>query len=519
MDETTPIERKAETGVASDAASPHEVVEETGLSLTGEAIDPALSGTPAPLRGANAAAFSVASLPGFVLIADALALVVSGALCHWLLIDFHAVTLEYYVFGVCFVAFASLVLLSRAQMYDVDAIMRPISRSDFLIVAVVTAFLLFLTIIVTLKVQDIFATRWLVVYGIMAVGSLIVTRLLAWRILRHLGEKGVIGRRLVVLGTGPQAEQFLKRLSTINPYFTTVDGVFASSEAPWPDDIMGVAVKGNFRAMLDYARTHRVDDIVIALPWSEEKLVAETVEALRELPINVAVSTDLIGYKLAFRPVMGAASQLPVFEVVQRPISGWSFLLKTLEDYVLASIAVLMLSPLLITVAIAIKIDSPGPIFFRQKRLGFNNRVFEIYKFRSMYHKEIPERVTKQAQKDDPRITRVGRFIRRTSIDELPQLLNVLNGTMSLVGPRPHALDHNEEYGRRIRGYFARHKVKPGITGWAQVRGLRGETVQLGKMKARVVHDVYYAENWSLLFDLRVLVMTLLVVLFQKNAY
>ncbi|MGF1553665.1 MAG: undecaprenyl-phosphate glucose phosphotransferase [Paracoccaceae bacterium] len=450
---------------------------------------------------------------------DVLALAGSGALSHLALVRYSAVTLDYYVFAVGFVTFAAVTLLSRADMYDVDAIMRPISRSDFLIVAVVTAFLLFLTIVVTLKTQDIYSNRWLVAFAVAATVSLVTTRLLACQALQALGRRGVIGRRLVVLGTGEQARQFLRRLAAINPYFTSVDGVFAASADPAIDALEDHPVLGGFEAMIAHARTHSIDDIIIALPWSEEALVAETLEALRELPINVAVSTDLLGYQLQFRPVMGAASQLPVFEVVQRPISGWSFLLKALEDYVLSALIVLALSPLLIVVAVAIKIDSPGPVFFRQKRLGFNNHAFEIYKFRSMYHREIPEHVTKQAQKHDPRITRVGRFIRRTSIDELPQLLNVLNGTMSLVGPRPHALDHNEDYGRRIRGYFARHKVKPGITGWAQVCGLRGETEAIGKMKARVDHDIYYAENWSLLFDLKILVLTAMVVLFQKNAY
>jgi exopolysaccharide biosynthesis polyprenyl glycosylphosphotransferase len=210
---------------------------------------------------------------------------------------------------------------------------------------------------------------------------------------------------------------------------------------------------------------------------------------------------------------------MPLFEVVQRPISGWGTILKAVEDYVLGTLLVVALSPLLLAIAVAIKLDSPGPVFFTQPRLGFNNRTFRIFKFRSMYHRKVPERRVQQASRGDPRVTRVGRFIRRTSLDELPQLFNVLNGTMSLVGPRPHAISHNEDYGARIRGYFARHKVKPGITGWAQINNLRGETETLCKMEARVRHDIYYAENWSLLFDLRILIVTVFVVLFQKSAY
>ena len=174
----------------------------------------------------------------------------------------------------------------------------------------------------------------------------------------------------------------------------------------------------------------------------------------------------------------------------------------------------------MLLVALAIKLEDPaGPVFFRQKRFGFNNKAFYIYKFRSMYAKPVEDRVTVQAKRGDPRITRVGRFIRRSSLDELPQLLNVLNGTMSLVGPRPHAIDHNEEYAEKIGGYFARHRVKPGMTGWAQVNGWRGETDTLDKMEARVQHDVYYAENWSVFFDLKILLMTAYVTWFDKNAY
>ena len=180
---------------------------------------------------------------------------------------------------------------------------------------------------------------------------------------------------------------------------------------------------------------------------------------------------------------------------------------------------IVLFAPVLAAVALAIRLESAGPIIFRQKRYGYNNEIFYIFKFRSMYHgDQMPEK-TVQATKDDPRITKVGRFIRKTSLDELPQLFNVFFGDMALVGPRPHAVDHNEEYGALIKGYFARHRVKPGITGGAQVNGLRGETDTLEKMEARVRYDTYYAENWSLLFDLQILARTAIVGFVNKNAY
>ena len=170
-------------------------------------------------------------------------------------------------------------------------------------------------------------------------------------------------------------------------------------------------------------------------------------------------------------------------------------------------------------IALLIKLDSRGPVFFRQPRYGFNNQIFSVFKFRTMHDGDASEHRVLQASRNDPRITRLGRLLRRTSLDELPQLFNVLQGTMSLVGPRPHAVPHNEEYAVVIRGYFARHRVKPGITGWAQVNGLRGETHDPKKMQARVNYDTYYIEQWSLLFDLQILATTAFIVWFQKSAY
>jgi putative colanic acid biosynthesis UDP-glucose lipid carrier transferase len=209
---------------------------------------------------------------------------------------------------------------------------------------------------------------------------------------------------------------------------------------------------------------------------------------------------------------------MPLVEVAGRPLEGWGAFRKAVQDYVVGAILVVLAAPVMALVALAIKLDSRGPVFFRQERYGFVNRVFWIWKFRTMHHAG-PTAVTLQATRHDARVTPVGRFLRRTSLDELPQLFNVLNGTMSVVGPRPHAVDHNEEYAKRIRGYFARHRVKPGITGLAQVHGLRGETETVEKMEARLKYDIDYVENWSLLLDLKILIMTVFAVLRGRNAY
>jgi Undecaprenyl-phosphate glucose phosphotransferase len=242
-------------------------------------------------------------------------------------------------------------------------------------------------------------------------------------------------------------------------------------------------------------------------------------EQLRELPVNVYLASDLIGLRLDLRQPPSHFGSLPVFEVLGRPISGWGIAAKRAEDLVIGVLATVLLLPLMVAIALLIRLDSPGPVFFRQKRLGFNNQPFEIFKFRTMTPDAGHFKKTVQATRDDPRVTRMGRFLRRSSLDELPQLFNVLSGEMSLVGPRPHAVDHNEEYAHKIRWYFARHRVKPGMTGWAQVNGLRGETETTEKMEARVKYDIFYTENWSVVFDFHILVKTAWILVAARNAY
>jgi len=481
------------------------------------AADP---GAPAPPpRDVDGFVVSPSLVSGMVLFVDAIAIMASAAVSFAIFCQFTEYSFGYYTFAAIFVCFVTLALFNRAELYAPDAIMRPVGRSDAFIIGLLTAFLFFLTVAFSLKVSEVYSRLWMYGFAGGSLVTIVTLRLAVYRLLHTLSRQRLIGRALVVLGSGEQARQFVERMDRVKPYFTEMRGVYTLAPGDDGPTIGAYPVKGAMNDLVQAARRGDIDDVVVAMPWNANRVMTEAVETLKELPINVYISSDLAGFHLQFRPAFGTFENLPMFEVVQRPISGWSQLLKLIEDYVITSALLVLASPLLLATAIAIKLDSKGPVFFKQKRLGFNNQVFAIYKFRSMYVHEPPEGRTEQAKRDDPRITRVGRFIRRTSIDELPQLLNVLNGTMSLVGPRPHALDHNESFAHSVRGYFARHKVKPGITGWAQVNGFRGETDSLDKIKGRVERDVFYAENWSLLFDLRILVMTALVVLFQKNAH
>ena len=209
---------------------------------------------------------------------------------------------------------------------------------------------------------------------------------------------------------------------------------------------------------------------------------------------------------------------VPVVGICETPFTGTNDLVKRVSDIVLASAILVLITPVLLAIAIGVKLSSPGPVIFKQRRNGLDGEVIEVYKFRSMRsHEEAPELV--QASRGDPRITPFGAFIRRTSLDELPQFINVLQGRMSIVGPRPHAVAHNEEYRRIVKAYMVRHKVKPGITGWAQVNGQRGETDTVEKMQARVEFDLEYLRNWSLGLDLQIIASTIRLVFFDRNAY
>jgi exopolysaccharide biosynthesis polyprenyl glycosylphosphotransferase len=240
------------------------------------------------------------------------------------------------------------------------------------------------------------------------------------------------------------------------------------------------------------------------------------------LPIDVRLAAH--ANRIRFRPrsysYLGAAPMLDVFD---KPLGDRDVLVKMVFDKMIGVLALIAISPVLLLTALAIRLDSRGPILFKQKRYGFNNELVEVYKFRSMYVDKLDATASKLVTRDDPRVTRVGRFIRKTSIDELPQLFNVvLRGDLSLVGPRPHAIHAkaaDRQYDEVVEGYFARHRVKPGITGWAQIHGWRGETDTQEKIQARVDHDLYYIENWSLWLDLYILAVTPLSLVKTQNAY
>jgi len=289
----------------------------------------------------------------------------------------------------------------------------------------------------------------------------------------------------------------------------------AGLASPMPEELGDPS--GEADDLIAHARQGLVDVVYIALPMRAEDRIKELVRELADTTASVYLCADFFIFDL-MQAQWSNVNGVPVVSVFESPFHGVEGWLKRAEDIVLGSLALLLASIPMAVVAIGVKLSSPGPVFFRQRRYGLNGDEILVWKFRSMRVQEDGAKVV-QAQKRDPRITPFGAFIRRTSLDELPQLFNVLAGSMSLVGPRPHAVAHNEQYRRLIHGYMLRHKVKPGITGWAQVNGWRGETDTLEKMQKRIEHDLHYIENWDLFLDIKILWLTVFGSKTRTNAY
>jgi Undecaprenyl-phosphate glucose phosphotransferase len=267
-----------------------------------------------------------------------------------------------------------------------------------------------------------------------------------------------------------------------------------------------------------HIRTDNVRELWLAMPLSEQPLITKLVEEFRNDLINIRFFPDISSLSLFDGGVIDLIG-VPAINLVASPLSPLALANKDIFDRIFAALALIVLSPLMLVIALAVKLSSPGPVFFTQRRKGADGQVFRIFKFRSMSMHSHDEGTVKQATRNDPRVTRVGAFLRRTSLDELPQFINVLAGDMSVVGPRPHAIEHDALYQTVVDDYIHRYRIKPGITGWAQINGFRGETDRIEKMQGRVDHDLYYLRNWSFALDMRIVAATILKGLKHSNAY
>jgi Undecaprenyl-phosphate glucose phosphotransferase len=349
---------------------------------------------------------------------------------------------------------------------------------------------------------------------------LLASRPLLTRIIGSLAASGRIEQRIAFYGADPESVLLTRRLleSLELPHLRIV-GI--ADDRDRQSDVGGLRMLGDLARLCELARQGEVDQVLISGGHFPPKRLDEIVEGLSEVAVDVSlIPSQAIDLAPKYR--VNLLGTVPVLTLWQRPFRDGSELAKRAEDLVLSSLAILLLSPVLLVAALLVKLTSPGPILFVQPRIGFNNETINVLKFRTMYTDMTDIGARQTTTRDDPRVTPVGRFLRRFSIDELPQLLNVLRGTMSLVGPRPHGTEMmigDRFYHDAVSGYAGRHRVKPGITGYAQVKGLRGEVRTIERAKKRVELDTYYVDNWSFWLDVRILLATARAVLFDRNAY
>ena len=416
-----------------------------------------------------------------------------------------------YVPTILIVTLFSNVLFNAARTHRIAAYRTLVQQTWRVLAAWSLVFAVLVALAFLFKSSELVSRVWLVSWWASGALLLVAFRLSLRTVVLQWTREGKLKRRTVVVGGGPDAEVLIDSIRKSAGADVRLLGLFDDrNDERSPESVAQVPKLGRVADLIEFARQTRVDLVIVSMPLSAEKRVLEMLTQLWVLPVDIRLSAHMSKLRFTSK-AYSYVGDVPVFDMADRPISDWNLIFKWLFDKLVALTALIVLSPIMIATAIAVKLDSKGPVFFKQKRHGFNNELIEIYKFRSMRTDMADATASKLVTKGDPRVTRVGKFIRKTSIDELPQLFNVLRGQLSIVGPRPHALAakaDNKLYYEAVEGYFARHKVKPGITGWAQINGWRGETDTVDKIMQRVQHDLYYIEKWSILLDLYILVMT-----------
>ncbi|MDO9429471.1 MAG: undecaprenyl-phosphate glucose phosphotransferase [Methylobacterium sp.] len=476
----------------------------------------------ATARPAPASVFSPVVLAGCVRVADFAVIGVTGLATHGLQLSGLVPLGPRYVTAILGIAALAVILFQVAGLYRIGALRGFVKPALRLLAAWTLVFLVVATVMVFAKVADHYSRVWLGTVFVAGLGLLVAGRFTLSRIIGAQMRAGRFDRRTAIVGGGPVAEDLIRALDGQAESGIRIVGVFDDRGDRRSDTVVaGYPKLGTVDDLVAYARTTRLDLIIFTIPIAAEDRILQMLAKLWVLPIDIRLSAQ--ASKLRLRPrAYSYLGTVPVLDVFDKPMADWDIIAKSVFDRLVGLAMLVALSPVMLAVAAAVALTSPGPVLFRQKRYGFNNELIEVYKFRSMYHDKVDFAAARQVTRGDPRVTPVGRFIRRTSLDELPQLFNVIKGELSLVGPRPHALQghvSNTLYDQVVDGYFARHKVKPGITGWAQVNGWRGETDTSDKIRRRVEHDLHYIENWSVLFDIRIMLATPLSLVRTTNAY
>ena len=469
------------------------------------------------------AAYSPIVVAGFVRLAESALIALVGTVIYYVYV-FQAEGFNWpYAAAIAGISALSVVAFQAVDIYQIHAFRRPLNQIARMISAWSVVFLFATAVSFFLKSDQMFSRVWLLAFWAVGMVVLLGSRSVLYLLVRRWMRDGRLTRRTVIVGGGASGECLIDALKEQKDSDVRVVGVFDDrNDERSPTSCGGLSKLGTVDDFVEFARRTRIDLVIFSLPISAENRILSMLKKLWVLPVDIRLSAH--SNKLRFRPrSYSYIGSVPVLDVFDRPIADWDVVMKWLFDKIVGGLILLAALPFMALIAIAIKLDSKGPVLFKQKRYGFNNDLIEIYKFRSMYVDQCDPTANKLVTKRDSRVTRVGRFIRKASIDELPQLFNVVfKGNLSLVGPRPHAVNAKAEarlYDEAVDGYFARHRVKPGVTGWAQINGWRGETDTQEKIQKRVEYDLYYIENWSILFDLYIVLMTPFALLKSENAY
>ncbi len=467
--------------------------------------------------------YSPSMIIGLLRLLEFCALLAVGYAIHLAYVSAPGMSMTVFYLSVLFGGSAvGVFLLQLADAYQVPALRSPWRMTPRILAAWAAAFGAMALVVFFFKSGEEYSRVWFASWFAAGAVYLIVERQIIAYSIRRWARNGTMERRAVIVGGGEPAKELIRTLEHQPENDIRICGIFDDrDERRSPSIIAGYPKLGNVAELVEFARLARIDMLIISLPLSAEARILQLLKKLWVLPVDIRLAAHAKG--LRFRPrSYSQVGSLPMLDIFDKPIADWDNVAKRIFDIFFSVVALLLLWPVFLGAALAVKLSSPGPILFKQKRHGFNNEIIEVYKFRSMYTHLSDPTARAAVTKGDPRVTPVGRFIRKSSIDELPQIFNVLKGELSLVGPRPHAIQaqsHDRKYVDVVEGYFARHRVKPGVTGWAQINGWRGEIDHDDKIRFRTEFDLYYIENWSLWLDLKILVLTPFRLLNTENAY
>lgn len=408
-----------------------------------------------------------------------------------------------------------------AGMYSPTIIGRPLATMRRLTLAWGGVALALVALGFLTKTSEDFSRIWAMMWFMSSLVLLLGIRaVFFWRVSNWISD-GRLRRDVAIVGSGPLAERLAAQLAADRSAGLRVVGIYADTlHVGSRDDVSGNR-DGDLEALIAHNRKNPIDTVLVAIPGEEEARLQHVFRRLQEIPVNVQLCPGAAALRLLHHEVSHFGG-VPTIDVAERPLADWRKTVKDIEDRIIGAAILLMIAPLMLMIALAIKLTSRGPVLFRQPRHGYNNEIIQVLKFRTMYVDCEDTYGDKLTTRNDPRVTTVGRFLRSTSLDELPQFINVLRGEMSIVGPRPHALSSKAggyPYQEAVSEYAARHRMKPGITGWAQINGWRGPTESVRQLKMRVDHDLYYIENWSLWLDLKIIFLTIFKGFHSENAF